>query len=65
LTIDGTSYESFDIAYEASDDLTNKEKEGAKYPIHAEFSMGINVVDLEDVKFLLNPIENSHSHPCP
>ncbi|KAJ7807899.1 hypothetical protein B0H13DRAFT_2295687 [Mycena leptocephala] len=48
LTIDGTSYESFDIAYEASDDLTNKEEEGAKYPIHAEFSMGINVVDLED-----------------
>jgi hypothetical protein len=55
LTIDGTSYESFDIAYEASDDLTNEE-EGAKYPIHAEFSMGINVVDLEDVKFLLNSI---------
>jgi hypothetical protein len=27
--------------------------------------MGINVVDLEDVKFLLNSIENLHWHPCP
>ncbi|KAF7342292.1 hypothetical protein MVEN_01817400 [Mycena venus] len=40
-------YDSFEIAYEAGDDL-NKREEGAKYPMEVEFSMGINVADLEN-----------------
>ncbi|KAJ7443906.1 hypothetical protein B0H11DRAFT_452455 [Mycena galericulata] len=41
----GTSFESFNVSYEAADDLETD----TKYPLHAEFSMGINVGNPDDV----------------
>ncbi|KAF7342001.1 hypothetical protein MVEN_01787200 [Mycena venus] len=47
MVVDGTSYESYEIAYEAAEDLSNNEKD-MTHPMEAEFSMGINVGDLEE-----------------
>ncbi|KAJ7173042.1 hypothetical protein C8R43DRAFT_978248, partial [Mycena crocata] len=40
-TVDGTFFDSFDLAYEAAEDPNGKA--GMKYPMEVEFSMGINV----------------------
>lgn len=51
LNLHGISSKSFDVTYEARDNLTSPQDNGKlkKYPLEAEFSMGINVVNREEV----------------
>ncbi|KAJ7336845.1 hypothetical protein DFH08DRAFT_877596 [Mycena albidolilacea] len=48
LKENGTTTESFQIAYEAADNLTNQEDDPAKHPLEAEFSIGINVGNVDE-----------------